>query len=182
MAKPNKTRYALLGMLSIQPMSGYDIKKNMDGSVGNFWNENYGHIYPMLRRLESEGLVTKNTEHEGKTPPKNVYTLTESGKRELHAWLDTPPEPQPLRNELLLQLFFGKELSREGLLAKINAEKQRQLARKQTYEVIFETVISPQIDHPDAFCQLMTLRYGFHNSEAIIAWCDECEQELLKKS
>ena len=54
MAKINKTKYALLGVLSIMSGSGYDIKKFCDSSIGYFWNENYGHIYPMLQRLEDE--------------------------------------------------------------------------------------------------------------------------------
>ncbi len=62
MPKVNKTKFAILGMLSIAPMSGYDMKKRFDSSVAHFWNENYGHIYPVLGRLEKEGLVTKKTE------------------------------------------------------------------------------------------------------------------------
>lgn len=51
MAKVNKTKYySLLGILSNRPGSGYDIKKMCDSSIGHFWNENFGHIYPVLKR------------------------------------------------------------------------------------------------------------------------------------
>jgi len=46
-----KSRYALLGMLSLQPMSGYDLKKFTEWGTANFWQENYAQIYPMLRQL-----------------------------------------------------------------------------------------------------------------------------------
>src|SRR5258707_12735330 len=61
MAKENKSRYALLGMLSIRPGSGYDIKKFMEQSTSNFWHESYGQIYPLLKQLVDEGLATSHT-------------------------------------------------------------------------------------------------------------------------
>jgi len=83
MAKENKSRYALLGILSICPGSGYDIKKFMEQSTGNFWNESYGQIYPMLKQLVDEGLATSRTEkHEGK-PERYVYALTDKGLQAL---------------------------------------------------------------------------------------------------
>ena len=39
-----KSKYAILGMLSIEPMSGYDIKKEVEKSISNFWTESYGQI------------------------------------------------------------------------------------------------------------------------------------------
>ncbi|MDF2869325.1 MAG: hypothetical protein K0R05_900 [Anaerocolumna sp.] len=57
MAIKNKTRYAILGILSIHSGTGYDIKKYCDTVISNFWNENFGHIYPVLNQLLSEGLI-----------------------------------------------------------------------------------------------------------------------------
>ncbi len=51
MATTNKSRYALLGVLCMKPGSGYDIKKFCDKTISHFWNENYGHIYPVLKQL-----------------------------------------------------------------------------------------------------------------------------------
>ncbi|MGA9048227.1 MAG: PadR family transcriptional regulator, partial [Dehalococcoidia bacterium] len=47
MPKINKTKYAILGLLSLKPASGYDLKKTVDWNIGFFWNENFGHIYPI---------------------------------------------------------------------------------------------------------------------------------------
>ncbi|MGH9601902.1 MAG: PadR family transcriptional regulator, partial [Terriglobales bacterium] len=47
----NTTRFALLGLLSLGPQSGYDLKKRMEQSIAHFWSESYGQIYPTLRRL-----------------------------------------------------------------------------------------------------------------------------------
>lgn len=62
MARQNKSQYALLGMLTLGEMSGYDIKKLFDTSLRNFWGESFGQIYPILRRLVREGLATVQEE------------------------------------------------------------------------------------------------------------------------
>ena len=38
------TGKALLGLLSIAPMSGYDIRQLIPWSIGQFWSESYGQI------------------------------------------------------------------------------------------------------------------------------------------
>ena len=112
MARENKTRNALLGLLSIGPMSGYDMKKLTDFSLGYFWSENYGHIYPILRKLGEGSLITRHTERTRGRPDRNVYRLTGKGEKELDGWLDIPAEKQSIRNEFLLKLFFGRRLPR----------------------------------------------------------------------
>src|ERR1035441_9620557 len=52
----NRTAYVLLGLLSIEPnQSGYDLRKAIESSVGYFWGESYGQIYPTLKRLAAGG-------------------------------------------------------------------------------------------------------------------------------
>ncbi|AKA68713.1 PadR family transcriptional regulator [Clostridium scatologenes] len=72
MAKINKTKYALLGVLTLSSGSGYDIKKFCDSSIGHFWNENYGHIYPVLKKMEEEELITKKL-NEQKEDHQKIY-------------------------------------------------------------------------------------------------------------
>ena len=62
MTKENKSKYALLGILSMCPGSGYDIKKLMEQSTSNFWSESYGQIYPILKQLVAADLATRHTE------------------------------------------------------------------------------------------------------------------------
>src|SRR5262245_4630585 len=90
MPKENRSRYALLGLLSWGPMSGYDIKKVAEQSIANFWNESYGQIYPMLKRLAAEGLATASGEKQVGKPDRYVYALTEQGRKALQGWLRKP--------------------------------------------------------------------------------------------
>jgi DNA-binding PadR family transcriptional regulator len=59
MPRENKTKFAVLGLLAYAPLSGYDIRRIYAQSLGNFWSESYGAIYPILKRLEEEGLATR---------------------------------------------------------------------------------------------------------------------------
>ena len=65
MAIKNKSRYALLGVLSMKSCSGYDIKKFCDKTISHFWNENFGHIYPVLSELQKEGLISQVEQDSG---------------------------------------------------------------------------------------------------------------------
>lgn len=175
MARTNKTKYALLGVLTMTPGSGYDLKKFCDFSIAHFWNENYGHIYPVLKQLEDDGLATKETEFTEGKPAKNVYSITEKGRQEFQEWLLTPVEEQPLRVELLLRLFFAGEVSLDNIIEKLEQNKAMNEERLATYAQIESTLKSTE---PFRSCRelplwLATINYGQYNSKAVIAWCDE---------
>ncbi|HWT76082.1 MAG TPA: PadR family transcriptional regulator, partial [Mobilitalea sp.] len=85
MAIKNKTRYAILGVLCMKPCTGYDIKKFCDNTISHFWNENFGHIYPVLKQLLEEGLITlADPEAEDR---RKLYTITEKGRQKFCEWL-----------------------------------------------------------------------------------------------
>ncbi len=173
MAKENKSRYAILGMLSTGPMSGYVIKKAIEKSVANFWNESYGQIYPMLKQLADAGLTTSYTEKQEGKPERYIYTLTDKGREELLRWLSEPVEHAVERNELLLKLFFGSEVS-----VATNIEHVRQFRALLTdllekYTGIFAYLNEHCMDAPDILYSRITVSYGLHRTRALLQWCDE---------
>src|SRR5207247_6193606 len=93
--KTNAVTPVVLGLLSLAPRSGYDIKTVVDRSTRFFWAASYGQIYPELRRLEEEGLI------EGEDAPnggrgRRVFKLTGAGHEALGAWLQLP-DPKSTR-------------------------------------------------------------------------------------
>ena len=49
-----------------EEVSGYDIKKWADWSVGYFyWSPSFSQIYSELKRLESHGYATSRVQHDG---------------------------------------------------------------------------------------------------------------------
>lgn len=184
MAKENKSRYAILGMLALEPASGYQIKKLMELSTSNFWSESYGQIYPILKQLTQEGLATSHTEKQEGKPERNIYTLTPSGKAELLSWLSEPVDAMPERNELLLKLFFGQLIPVKENIAQLEHFQEFQLGLLQKYQDIEEylrTCIAEEssqaVDHNYS---LITVRYGIHRCQALLAWCAETLETLHK--
>jgi DNA-binding PadR family transcriptional regulator len=105
MAIKNKTRYAILGVLSIKPCSGYDIKKFCDKTISHFWNENFGHIYPILKKMLAEKLIC--LKESSVNDRRKQYLITEEGKLAFREWLVQAPQIPSPRSELLLKLSFG---------------------------------------------------------------------------
>ena len=107
MARVNKSQYAILGCLAIRPMSAYQMKVFIKRTVANFWMEGEGQLYPTLRKLTEQGLVTYNEEPAEKSGVKKIYVITKAGKAVLLVWLENKVESSVYRNELLLKMFFG---------------------------------------------------------------------------
>ena len=165
-------------MLSIKPMSGYDIKKLIETSISNFWTESYGQIYPILKTLVAEKLVTRTTEKQSGKPDRHVYALTDAGRDVLRDWLALTPSPQVDRNELLLKLFFGEEIPVDVSLAHIAEFRLRHEQLLERYQAIEENIKSEHAENPNAPFWLVTVRYGRRTSEALLRWCDDAAHTL----
>ena len=74
------TIYAVLGLLNIEPMSGYDIRQNLEESLSYFWSESYGQIYPTLRKLEAARLIAPVKQAASETRRRKLYTVTAAGR------------------------------------------------------------------------------------------------------
>ena len=102
------TECAVLGLLTRGPMSGYDLKKAIETSVGYFWAPAKSQIYAVLPRLVEDGYATSKKVAQPQRPDKQVYRTTAQGREVFKKWIDdTPTPPEPNRNLLLLKLYFG---------------------------------------------------------------------------
>lgn len=179
MAMKNKTRYAILGILTLSDCTGYDIKKYCDRIISYFWHENYGHIYPVLSSLVAEGVVLQTEAEEGSR--RKVYRITDAGRREFMDWLALTPETQPPRSEFLLKLSFSNNMPKESTLRMIAEYRQAHAAKLEKYREMekylvekgAETILSGK-----SFCALAPLRYGVLSAEATVRWCDEMTEAL----
>ena len=178
MAKENKTTYAILGLLSHEDLSGYDIKKRIDQSLSMFWDTGFGQIYPTLKVLEQQELVTSRTETGDHRPDRIIYSITETGRRELREWLKIPAAKENVRYEILLKLFFGKLLSLNENITNIEnfayryAEKQNML---QMYRQELSKVLQEDEDH---LYYYLTVLFGEKVFGAYLEWAEEAVQLL----
>jgi PadR family transcriptional regulator AphA len=182
MAKENRSKYALLGLLSWGPMSGYGIKKAIAQSISNFWNESYGQIYPILKRLAAEGLATTSIKRQAGKPDRHVYAMTEKGRKALQRWLSKPAEHEVGRTEFLLKLFFGRQVTMTNNIRQVRQVQalQRQLLGK--YDALEQQLRAEHVDNPDLPYWLLTISYGRHLCQARLHWCDEALTRLSSMS
>jgi DNA-binding PadR family transcriptional regulator len=174
------SRFAILGLLTNCPMSGYQIRQLVQWSVGQFWSESFGQIYPALRALSANGLVVRQPEPKGSKRakqsinrrPRHVYAITEKGRRALAHWVGTPFHPQVPRNELLLKLFFGANVPVSGSKAQIERFRQMQLQSLEVFDATEQRLLAEQGSNPQLPYWLITLDYGRQTRRAAVAWCD----------
>ena len=174
------TPKAVLGLLSICPMSGYDIRQLAQWFIGHFWTESYGQIYPALRQLDEDGLAEKKTErHKGK-PDRHIYSLTEKGREDLRTWLRVPPEDEVPRNALLLKLFFGGQVEAGASALHVSEAMEREKIRLEVYRQTEKKLLKESKRNPQLPFWLMTLNFGRHRSKATVKWCEQTLKELKR--
>lgn len=98
---------AILGLLHYEDMHGYRIKNHLERNFGHMWTVNFGQIYPALKTMLDEGLVTMNEIGQENAPARKLYSITPKGKVEFIRWLESAPEKNMvLRDPFLLRFTF----------------------------------------------------------------------------
>ncbi len=172
MARTSQTELAVLGALSVEPMTGYGLRAAITDTLGHFWHESFGQIYPTLKALEADGLV----EREG-TTSGGAFRITATGEERLRSLLAEPFTSPPARDPLLLRLFFARhvapELTRERVVQALDAA----VARSEEFARV-RAEIEEQPGAADAVYWLLTLSAGEHAARARIAWAREALEVL----
>lgn len=130
--RESTTPYVLLGILGLfGPKSGYEIRAVIDQSVGHFWSESFGQIYPQLRRLADKGLIRQADEDAGPRERRR-FAITEQGLEALEGWSRQPPRRAIPRSELAVKIFFGRFAELPNVRFMIESELR---SAKQAFEV-----------------------------------------------
>jgi DNA-binding PadR family transcriptional regulator len=166
-------KHAILGFLSSNPHTGYDLKKAFDQSVRHFWPANQSQIYRTLAELDEQGLVEKEVIPRQDRLDMKLYRITEAGRAELQRWLATPLPAQDYREAVLIQVYFGGKLADEELIRLLNREIQSLEERLATYEAIYASnrALIHTVEDQRAFVLMVsTLEYGILSNRAAVNW------------
>ena len=140
------TKHVILALLSIEPMTGYDLAQNMKISVESLWAATYSQIYPSLHKLEQEGLVTSENYARGQHMQRIVYTLTEAGQQAFADWLHEPVQYLPFRDPFKLWASYIDQCRPDVVFRNIADHIRLQTQRAATLEQIADTITSGE--HP----------------------------------
>ncbi len=176
----SRTVYVLLGFLTWRPMSGYELKRSIARSVGNFWSEGDGQIYPVLKRMAGKGWIASRADDGAGGRRRRIHEITEAGRAVLQAWLSAPVDEPPPRIELLLKLFFGDEVAPEVSLTHVEAARTAAIYRLNHLQSIAEDLRERREDDPRAAFWILTVDYGLVVTEARLRWCDRAMDELRR--
>jgi PadR family transcriptional regulator, regulatory protein AphA len=177
--RESRTRYVVLGMLATGgPATGYGLRQQIAGSVGHFWQESFGQIYPALRQLAAEGLVQGRAIRGGPGRPGATWQITPRGRAELARWVAQPPAIEPERNELLLKVFFAGAVppavtarNLEGVAAQLRGG----LAGLEAIASRWEEETGGK---PDAPYWRLTLDFGLTFMRTALGWIDQAQGVL----
>ncbi len=117
----------ILGLLKDVPLHGYELKRRLESIIGYFGKVSYGSLYPMLRKLEERGHVTKTVE-DPSDQRRIVYQITREGEARFLELMRDPGAPFTLK-----MLFFQSIpiSERRKLLEQQRDEWARKLDERQ---------------------------------------------------
>jgi PadR family transcriptional regulator, regulatory protein AphA len=178
-ARENRTRYVVLGMLTARPMTGYALRQAIAGSVGHFWQESYGQLYPTLRRLAAEGLVRAKPSGGGPGRGGAAYHITPKGRADLARWVALPATLEPERNELLLKVFFGRAVAPQVTARNLEAVAGELRAELAALEAIASRWDAEVEGQPDAPYWKLTLDFGLTFMRTALDWLGRAQAVVL---
>ncbi|PWC08469.1 PadR family transcriptional regulator [Mycetocola zhujimingii] len=168
-----KLRHAVLGLLSLQPQSGYDLGRAFAGSVAHFWYADQSQIYRLLDDLDAEGAITTEVIRQKGRPDRRVHSLTDTGREELDAWLRSPLDVQRPKNAFLARLFFAGSLSPEHVRRLLDEAEDLVTDSRERLRTIEHSASTL-----DEVVQNATLQFGISHAETTLAWIAETREAV----
>ena len=179
MAREKRINMVILGLLSHEDLTGYDMKKRIDSSIGFFWNGSFGNIYPSLKEME-EGSLIKSAGASVGGREKIVYHITAQGKKALKEWLKEDQASNELRYETLLKLFFGGGADRSTAIRNIEVFEEKVTQDLSFLKTICKS-LEDYLDNDDHLYYYLTASFGVETYEAYLKWCTKAKKMLSEQ-
>ena len=141
--------------------------------LSHFWNESFGSIYPILKRLHEADLISKTPPPKGGHPGRTLYELTAGGWSALHSWFDDPVDATPPRIELLLKVYFGRLASREVLREQILERRRSVLSEIKQMEPVVQVLTTLKEKDDESAYPYLTAALRQRVYQGWLDWCDE---------
>jgi DNA-binding PadR family transcriptional regulator len=169
---------AILVLLTERPMTGYELAKTFDTSIGFFWRADHQQIYRELTRLRDRGHVQGREVVQSGKPNKLVYTLTSDGRAALRQWAARPSKAASIKDDLLVRLYALDCVDIDPLRADLIARQAYHRDRFSRFERILNKRFPEGTASPADLGKLLTLRLGLRYERAVVEWCDEALDTL----
>lgn len=163
---------AILVCLTERPMTGYELAKAFDSSIGFFWRAAHQQIYRELQQLRASGFLDSEDVIQTGKPNKTIYTVNARGLRHLKEWSREGSERPPTRDKLLVKLYALDCVDLASVRAQIAERLVRHKARLALYERIEAKRFSGRINDLRRTGWKLGLQLGLTVERGHIAWCE----------
>ena len=164
---------AILVCLTERPMSGYDLAKNFDASIGFFWRASHQQIYRELGRLREKGYVTSDEVSQDGKPNRIIHTITPTGKRALRAWSKKPAKHPSIKDEMLVKFYALENVDIEALKDQLSIRIEQHQTKLVKYYRIKERYYDGKDLDLTQKGKLMALEMGIDQETQTIRRLDE---------
>ena len=175
-------KYAILGLINRNPLTGYDITKEFNSGLVEFWYARHSQIYPELKKLTDEDLISYETVIQGEKLEKKLYTITEKGKKCFQKWLakEDPLEPTP-KDIFRLKAYFCDEMDTNTLLRQfqstlIKHSEKLEYLENHMDELLKSNDIS-KVSSP-RFGDYIILNGAIMREKTYIEWIEDCIKKI----
>ncbi|OBI31537.1 PadR family transcriptional regulator [Mycobacterium sp. E2238] len=170
-------RDAVLAALLEGESSGYDLAKEFDASVANFWMATPQQLYRELDRLAEQGLIAARVVHQERRPNKRLFSLTDAGREAIQEFTARPPKPSVIRDELLIKVQAADAGDTRAVRESIVERLQWATAKLQRYERLRARMLDgcdeeDFLAHAQRIGPYLTLLRGIAFEEENIRWAE----------
>ena len=169
---------AILACLTERPMTGYELAKTFDSSIGFYWKANHQQIYRELTKLRDRGHIQGSEVVQSGKPNKLVYELTPEGRAALRHWAARPSTPASIKDDLLVRLYALGSVDIDPLRADLMARLEHHRDRCARYERILGKRFPQGTADAADLGKLLALRLGVRHERAVVEWCEEALEAL----
>ncbi len=174
--------YALLGLVSMAPVSGYDVHKIFATTPLAHFSSSPGAIYPALKRLEQRGLLRAALDRAREARPRRVFSLTSAGEQALNAWLRQPVTREEIIRSngapILRFSLAGGRLAADEVVAYLRGWKQVLAAYVEELRGHQAALEAAAQVPPHG---LLALQNGLRGFECELGWIDDAMTQIRRR-
>lgn len=169
------TRDLILGWITKNPIHGYGLKKYYQEFINPDERLNDAKLYPMLREMEEEGLITRETEDREGGPSRKVIKPTAKGREVYTDWLRSDSSEgysSPLRYDFfrafpfLVKFSFFYDLDDDTALEKLERQSEMHRAKLDDYRASREKMSEKGLEE----CKIHAIDFGIMLEQSILEW------------
>jgi DNA-binding PadR family transcriptional regulator len=166
-------KHALLALLSEGPRYGLQLRQEFEHRTGEVWPLNVGQVYTTLQRLERDGLVESDDESEA--GPQKGYRITPEGRRELDAWLRTPPDlSAPPRDELVMKVLVAFGVPGIDVHEVIQVHRRYGVQLMQQWTRLKEDAAEHEVG------LVLAIDAELYRLDAVVRWLDAADSRMRR--